>query len=88
MSKKLKALVVEDMETDAELVLLALQEGGYHVEHRRVWSAGQLRDIVHVAHPDAGLSPHELVALADADLYQLKRHTVVPEPLGGAQPSL
>jgi signal transduction histidine kinase len=44
MSKKLKALVVEDMETDAELVLLALQEGGYHVEHRRVWSAGQLRD--------------------------------------------
>jgi diguanylate cyclase (GGDEF)-like protein len=42
--------------------------------------------VAHVAHPDAGLSPHELVALADADLYQLKRQAVAPEPLGGAQP--
>jgi signal transduction histidine kinase len=44
MSKKLRALVVEDMEMDAELVVLALREGGYEVEHKRVWTAAHLRE--------------------------------------------
>jgi diguanylate cyclase (GGDEF)-like protein len=44
--------------------------------------------VAHVAHPDAGLSPHELVALADADLYELKRRAGTHEPLGGARPTL
>jgi signal transduction histidine kinase len=43
MSKKLKVLLVEDAEVDALLVLRALRQGGYEVEHTRVWSAAQLR---------------------------------------------
>jgi signal transduction histidine kinase len=44
MSKALKLLLVEDLESDAHLIVRALQKGGYEVEHRRIWSAQQLRD--------------------------------------------
>jgi len=36
MPKQLRALIVEDSEVDAELLLLELARGGYHVVYRRV----------------------------------------------------
>jgi len=43
--------------------------------------------VAHVTSPAADLTPHQLVALADADLYELKRH-VTHEPLITVQPPL
>lgn len=42
MSRLLRALLVEDSENDADLLVRALRRGGYEVEHRRVDSAAAL----------------------------------------------
>ncbi|MGV3774831.1 MAG: SpoIIE family protein phosphatase [Verrucomicrobiales bacterium] len=44
MSKPLRALIIEDSDFDAQLILHLLKKGGYKVEHRRVETADELRD--------------------------------------------
>lgn len=44
MNRKLKALIVEDSETDARLLIRELQRGGYEVEPRRIETAGALKE--------------------------------------------
>jgi signal transduction histidine kinase len=47
----LKAMLVEDSEDDAELVLGALREGGFQVTYRRVWSAAAMHAALGEAEP-------------------------------------
>lgn len=44
MGKPLRALLIEDSEFDATLILRLLGKGGYALEHRRVETAADLRD--------------------------------------------
>jgi PAS domain S-box-containing protein len=43
MTEVLRALIIEDSETDAELLLIALRRSGYQVAHERVQTAPTLR---------------------------------------------
>src|SRR5688572_14748926 len=43
MGKPLRALLVEDSEDDAELLIRELRKGGYDVSHRRVETAETMR---------------------------------------------
>src|SRR5687768_4112129 len=43
MGKPLRALLVEDSEDDAELLIRELRKGGYDVSHRRVETADTMR---------------------------------------------
>jgi two-component system cell cycle sensor histidine kinase/response regulator CckA len=42
MKQKLRALIIEDSDTDAELLLLELKRAGYQTEHARVQTAAEL----------------------------------------------
>jgi hypothetical protein len=42
--RPLRLLMVEDSEDDAELILRELHRGGLDVSHRRVETAGAMRD--------------------------------------------
>jgi PAS domain S-box-containing protein len=44
MTEALRVLIVEDLETDSELLVLALKRAGYAVSHLRVQTAATLRD--------------------------------------------
>jgi PAS domain S-box-containing protein len=43
MTKALRALIIEDFEQDAQLLLLELRRGGYQVSHERVQTGDSLR---------------------------------------------
>jgi CheY-like chemotaxis protein len=54
----LSAMLVEDSEDDAELVLDALREGGLSVTARRVWSAPAMREALDAGPWDVVISDY------------------------------
>jgi len=62
-AKPLRALLVEDSEMDAELVLMALQQAGYAVRHRRVDTLGDLVAALEAQPWDVVISDHSLPRL-------------------------
>ena len=60
MSRLLRALLVEDSENDAELLVRALRRGGYDVEHRRVDSAAALLENLEVQEWDIVISDYSM----------------------------
>ncbi len=60
MAKRLHALIVEDSEIDAELLLLELRRGGYDVVYRRVETAEDMRAALEEGGWDIVLSDYSL----------------------------
>ena len=60
MSKPLRVLVVEDSERDLELLLRALNQGGYVVKHQRVETAEAMRTALGEAEWDIVISDYSL----------------------------
>src|SRR4051812_33056335 len=60
MAKRLQALIVEDSEIDAELLLLELRRGGYDVVPRRVETAPEMRTALEEGGWDIVLSDYSL----------------------------
>jgi len=60
MAKRLQALIVEDSEIDAELLLLELRRGGYDVVPRRVETAAEMRASLEEGGWDIVLSDYSL----------------------------
>src|SRR5687767_7348430 len=58
----LKAMLVEDNEDDAELVLTALREGGLQVSHLRVWSATAMKQALDTQSWDIVISDYSMPA--------------------------
>jgi signal transduction histidine kinase len=56
----LKAMLVEDNEDDAELVLDALRVGGLRVSHRRVWSADGIKQALEAESWDIVISDYSM----------------------------
>ncbi len=62
MSRRLRVLVVEDSELDAELLLLGLTRGGYAVEHERVQTGEGMRKALAEGTFDVILSDYSMPA--------------------------
>lgn len=60
MGRPLRALLVEDSENDAELLLRALRRGGYEVAHRRVDSATSLLEGLEAGEWDIVVSDYSM----------------------------
>jgi PAS domain S-box-containing protein len=74
MPKRLQALIVEDSEIDAELLLLELRRGGYDVVYRRVETAADMRSALEEGGWEIVLSDYSLPTFsALAALEVLKR---------------
>jgi PAS domain S-box-containing protein len=60
MPKQLRALIVEDSEVDAELLLLELARGGYHVVYRRVETGPDMQSALAEGNWEIVLSDYSL----------------------------
>ena len=62
MPKPLRALLIEDSEDDALLLITALQRGGYELQFERVQTADDLRQALSQKHWDIVLCDHSMPA--------------------------
>lgn len=73
MNKVLKLLIVEDSRDDAELLLLALAEGGYFVDRTIVETAGAMREALESADWDIITSDHVMPNFSAPEALALAR---------------
>ena len=70
-----RVLLIEDSRDDAELIEIALSEGGTAVECRRAWSAGTVRGMLEELAPQVVLSDFNLPGFSGIEaLEQVRAH--------------
>lgn len=69
----LKALLVEDNPDDAELILRALRENGFEVEHARVETAGELREAIARESWDIVIADYRMPSFSGPQAFVLAR---------------
>src|SRR5690606_25965517 len=80
MSERLRVLMVEDEESDAELARLALKRGGFELECRRVDSADALRAALDDEEWDAVLSDFAMPGFDGLSALAIVREHVLDIP--------
>ncbi|HKY41301.1 MAG TPA: response regulator [Polyangiaceae bacterium] len=80
MKKPLRALIIEDSETDAELLLLELRRSGYEVTHERVQTADSLRGALQWTW-DIVLSDYSMPGFSGLEALQILKESGVDLPL-------
>src|SRR5579862_140586 len=80
MKSPLRALIVEDSETDCELLLRALSLGGYEVTHQRVDSATALQEHLHDGVWDIVISDYSIPGFSGASALQMIREAHLETP--------
>lgn len=78
--KYLKALIVEDSEDDALLLLLELKRGGYQVEHIQVGTPEGLRKALQGEQWDLIISDHALPAFSAPDALEVLKDSDLEVP--------
>ncbi|MEI7879475.1 MAG: SpoIIE family protein phosphatase [bacterium] len=73
MNKPLKALVIEDSESDALLLLGYLRHGGYEPQFRRVDSATELEDALKQQKWDIVFSDHNMPGFSSTEALEMVR---------------
>jgi|SRR5690554_6681745 len=68
-----RVLLIEDSRDDAELIEIALREGGPAVECARAWSADTVREALEEAAPQLVLSDLNLPGFSGAEALELVR---------------
>src|SRR5688500_8423476 len=76
----LHLLLIEDLETDAELVVLELRRHGYDVDARRVASEAALREALAERTWSIALSDHNLPGFASAEAQRIINETAPELP--------
>jgi signal transduction histidine kinase len=80
MKPPLRALIVEDSESDCELLLRALSAGGYEVTHQRVDSADGLQAHLHDGAWDIVISDYSIPGFSGAAALQMIREAHLDTP--------
>ncbi len=78
--KPLKALVIEDSEIDADLLLEQLKEGGYAPESRRVDNAEDLADALDKQKWDIIFSDHNMPHFSSTEALEIVRSSAIDIP--------
>jgi PAS domain S-box-containing protein len=81
MVKRLQALIVEDSEIDAELLLLELRRGGYDVVYRRVETAEDMRSALGEGEWEIVLSDYSLPTFSALAALEVLRGSSLDIPL-------
>lgn len=80
MSRKLDILLLEDVETDAELVLRELRKAGMNVCHRIVWAREEFESALATRLPDIILSDYSMPQFSALDALAIVRERSLDIP--------
>jgi PAS domain S-box-containing protein len=73
MTRRLKVLLIEDSEDDADLIIRTLRRGGYELDHKRITTARELRDALEGQTFDVGLCDYNLPQLNGGEALSIIR---------------
>src|ERR1700733_8218539 len=73
MSIPLRALIIEDSQNDCDLLLGALDRGGYNITHRRVYNAAALASVLEEEQWDIVISDYSMPGFKGTDALAMVR---------------
>src|ERR1700757_3940800 len=71
MDSKLKILIVEDLDTDAEILIRFLKREKISFVHQRVWQRGDYVEALDVFSPDLIISDHSLPGFSGMEAFHI-----------------